>query len=154
MRSHELFDIIPKSQLEDIMSQERCELDKEFMGFTDVYKALASIIPTHFTVIDFGCYLAAQCYYFANHKRYIGVDVCKLERFRTHNTTHYYTTIQEYICHNQEQQLETTFAICSYVPDVNAIEFVRISYPNLFVFYPSSNKEKDPCLKQTSRHHF
>ena len=55
-----------------ILSQDECELDVDFLGFTEVYRSLSKIIPKHFTVIDFGCYLAAQCYCFGNHKKYVG----------------------------------------------------------------------------------
>lgn len=132
-----LWDKIPESERDRILSQDRCELDDEFLGFTNIYEKLSMIIPTHFNVIDFGCYLAAQCYYFQHFKSYIGVDVVNLERFATDNTTHYVMTIQDFIReHGDKFSTDDTFAICSYVPDFQAIELVRNSFKNVFTYYP------------------
>ena len=70
-----VLDLIPKEESRRIMAQENCEYEPDFMGFTHIYKALSEIIDKDKIVIDFGCYLAAQAYYFKDHFRYIGVDV-------------------------------------------------------------------------------
>lgn len=133
-----LWSVIPEIEKKRIMAQEYCELDYQFLGFTEVYIALSSIIPKHYTIIDFGCYLAAQCYAFSGHKRYIGVDVVDMERFSLPNTEHYVMSIQQYIKeHKDDNQVDTTFAICSYVPDNEATEMVRNNYKNVFVYYPA-----------------
>jgi len=135
---HELLDIIPENELKRVLSYKYCELDGEFMGFTDIYKHLSMIIPKHFTVIDLGCYCAAQCYYFKDHARYIGVDTYEGERFATENTEYYIQTIQEFIAERLNTfDLFTTFAICSYVPDFDAKEKVRNAFDNVYVFYPA-----------------
>lgn len=129
---------IPKEEVRRILRQPMCELDADFMGFTDIYKALASIIPKHFTVVDLGCYCAAQSYYFTRHAKYIGVDVNTLERFTPYNATHYVMRIQDF-CKNKIQNLdlETTFAICSYVPDEGAKKIARQTFKNIYVYYPA-----------------
>lgn len=58
----ELRSLIPDDEYHEVMSQDMCELDSEFLGFVDVYKNLSRIIPKGSIVIDFGCYLAAQSY--------------------------------------------------------------------------------------------
>lgn len=135
-----LMRLIPKEQLESVLNQDMCELEPTFLGFTDVYENLSRIIPKHFTVIDFGCYVACQSYYFRKHKEYIGVDTCPLKRVKFSNATHYFEPIQSFISDRLSSFcLNTTFAICSYVPDDNAKELIRKSFTNLFIFYPCPN---------------
>lgn len=133
--------MIPKEEYERIMSQERCEYDRDFMGFLNVYKPLSEIIPEEITVIDFGCNLAAQSYFFSKHKKYIGVDVVDMERFTPSNAEHYVCTIQDFL-DNELPKLCTNktnldfFAICSYVPDFRSTQIVREKFPNVFCYYP------------------
>ncbi len=135
----ELFDIIPKAEITRVFSYDRCELDAEFLGFTNVYKHLAAIIPPHCTVVDLGCYAAAQCYYFSRHRQYIGVDTFRGERFGTKNTIHYIESIQEFVANRLAgTDLSAAFAICSYVPDSDAVELVRRTFPNIYAYYPAS----------------
>lgn len=140
MKYDELISVIPKEQLNAVFNSEYCDIDAEFLGFTHTYKQLASIIPKHFTVIDLGCAYAAQCYYFAKHKRYIGVDAYPLVQFHTDNTSHYHMSIQKFISDElpkMELDMKRAFAICSYVPDFEAQKLVRSTFPNVFNFYPA-----------------
>ncbi|MGF7011999.1 hypothetical protein M2146_002553 [Lachnospiraceae bacterium PF1-22] len=108
------------------------------MGFLQTYKAVTLFTPKHFTIIDFGCYLAAQSYYFEDYKEYIGVDVVKLKRFTPQNATHIVSDIESFINeHAHEFDLDQTLAICSYVPDRKATKLVRETFPNTICFYPS-----------------
>lgn len=119
-----------------ILSQFGCELDHDFAGFIDQYEALSKIVPLNWTVIDFGCNIAAQCWFFSNHKKYIGVDTTRLKRFRCANTTHAVMSIQKWIERYAGKQDEATFAICNYVPDQKAVKMVRDHFQHLFCFYP------------------
>jgi hypothetical protein len=139
----DILNYIPKEEVERLfkknyrMAGNLCE---EFMGFTRVYKNLLPIIPKHFTIIDFGCCYGAQCYYFKDYNLYIGVDTLEEERFKTDNTIHYRMTIQEFIKMELPMlHLDKTrcFAISSYVPDDEANQLIRETFPNLMVFYPS-----------------
>ena len=115
-----------------------------FMGFTRVYKSLLNIVPKHFTIIDLGCCYAAQCYYFKDYKQYIGVDVLEEERFATKNTIHYNASIQEFIREVLPElhlNLQQCFAVCSYVPDEEATELARKTFPNILVYYPYGSLE-------------
>lgn len=137
---------IPIKQYQTVMSQDYCELDNEFLGFLDIYKPLSELIPKEYTIIDFGCNLAAQCYLFANHKKYMGVDSDNLERFSTNNTTHYVKSIQSFIRDDFSQLPEDNLhycAICSYVPDPEAVELVRKNFQNVFCFYPANFRNKN-----------
>lgn len=58
MYIHPLYRKFPLEDMNRILSQEYCELELDFPGFTNIYKYLAKIIPKYFVVIDFGCYLA------------------------------------------------------------------------------------------------
>lgn len=137
----ELRSLIPDDEYHEVMSQDMCELDSEFLGFVDVYKNLSRIIPKGSIVIDFGCYLAAQSYFFARHKMYIGVDVVSMRRFTPPNSVHYTMSIQNFIQIEVPKLFEEydelkLFAICSYVPDFQATEMVRKTFPNVFCYYP------------------
>jgi hypothetical protein len=139
----ELFYLIEKEQIESVMNQDMCELDCTFLGFIEIYEHLSYIIPKNYTIIDFGCYLAAQGFYFQDHNKYIGVDLTELKRFTFKNTTHYIKSIQSFIFENlQEYDLDETFIICSYVPDREAKEMIRQNSKNLFIFYPSDKSHK------------
>lgn len=137
----ELRSLIPDDEYHEVMSQDMCELDSEFLGFVDVYKNLSRIIPKGSIVIDFGCYLAAQSYFFARHKMYIGVDVVSVRRFTPPNSVHYTMSIQNFIQIEVPKLFEEydelkLCAICSYVPDFQATEMVRKTFPNVFCYYP------------------
>lgn len=137
----ELRSLIPDDEYHEVMSQDMCELDSEFLGFVDVYKNLSRIIPKGSIVIDFGCYLAAQSYFFARHKMYIGVDVESMRRFTPPNSVHYTMSIQNFIQIEVPKLFEEydelkLCAICSYVPDFQATEMVRKTFPNVFCYYP------------------
>lgn len=138
---NELLNMIPHEEYNRIMAQENCELDNTFMGFVDIYKCLSEIIPKDKLVIDFGCYLAAQSYFFSEHVKYIGVDICELERFQTDNSIHYVMSIQDFFCRvfpNLKQSYgDKIFGICSYVPDRQAKDMVRQNCQNVFCYYPS-----------------
>ena len=115
-----------------------------FMGFTEVYKSLLNIVPKHFTIIDLGCCYAAQCYYFKDYKQYIGVDVLEEERFAIANTVHYEISIQKFIKETLPKlclNLRECFAVCSYVPDEEATELARKTFPNILVYYPCGSLE-------------
>lgn len=115
-------------------------VDYTHMGFTHVYKSLLNIVPKHFTIIDLGCCYAPQCYYFKDYKQYIGVDVEDEERFAIHNTTHYVMSIQRFIKEELPKlnlNPKQCFAICSYVPDDEATELARRTFPNILVYYPN-----------------
>ena len=137
----ELRSLIPDDEYHEVMSQDMCELDSEFLGFVDVYKNLSRIIPKGSIVIDFGCYLAAQSYFFERHKMYIGVDVVSMRRFTPPNSVHYTMSIQNFIQIEVPKLFEEydelkLCAICSYVPDFQATEMVRKTFPNVFCYYP------------------
>jgi hypothetical protein len=137
----ELMEVIPREQIEKVLSQPYCEIQPCFLGFTDIYKALSSIIPKHFTVIDLGCCYNAQCFHFLEHKEYIAVDVWVGHKFQSPNCRIFEMTIDAFIAkHLKEFNLKQTFAICSYVPPWygHDIKSVAMNFPNIFTFYPSS----------------
>jgi len=144
--SKDLLKIIPKKQLDRVLNQYRCDLSPDFLGFTDIYKKLSLIIPKHWIIIDFGCSYAPQCFYFINHKKYIGIDPEARIRFYTKNTKYYLMTTKKFIekflsNFNQEE----TFAICSYVPTWyghDSKELVRKNFKNVFVYYPHGGHPK------------
>lgn len=134
--------IIPDEEMAKILSQDECELQPDFLGFVNVYEPLSNLIPEHKIVIDFGCYLAAQSYFFSEHSAYIGVDTIKLNRFRPTNAVHFIMSIQDFIANELPDLLKIHdindfCAICSYVNDFEATKLVRETFPNVFCYYPS-----------------
>ena len=134
--------LIPKEEMAEILSQEMCELQPDFLGFVNVYEPLSNLIPEHKIVIDFGCYLAAQSYFFQDHKAYIGVDRVNMKRFTPENALHCEMSIQEFIANElpillEKHDIDDFCAICSYVPDREATKLVRETFPNVFCYYPS-----------------
>lgn len=148
----ELAGLIPAGQLATILGQDGCELglvpgrpDDSFLGFVDEYRALARIIPAHFTILDLGCYLAAQSWFFAGHRRYIGVDVCDLDRFAAPNSEHHVASIQRFVAENSDLADDpAVFAVCNYVPDFAATRLVRETFPNTFIYYPAHDPDATP----------
>lgn len=139
---NDLLGRIPPDEYKRIMSQYMCELDKDFLGFINVYGPLSQIIPEDLIVIDFGCYLAAQSYFFTKHRGYIGVDLVEMERFTPKNAMHYVSTIQDFLKNEapkmfKEKDESNYFAICSYVPDFKATALVRKTFSNVFSYYPT-----------------
>lgn len=130
--------LIPPEEYDSVVNQVMCEYEHDFLGFIDVYNAVAMFVPKHRTIIDFGCYLAAQAYFFAGHRKYIGVDVVDLKRFTPSNTEHYICSIQQFIKEHPELSNDNNvFAICSYVPDKEAQDLVRKTFKNCLIYYPS-----------------
>lgn len=135
-----LLEIIPEEQFNLVFNQKYCDIEPEFLGFIDTYYLLAKLIPTDFTIIDFGCAYAPQCYFFKDHHKYIGVDISpETIKFSTDNSEFYDLGIEKYI---QENILSInqgkTFAICNYVPNWYSenIKLVKENFNNIYTFYP------------------
>lgn len=133
--------MIPKKEFDSIMTQDMCEYDIDFLGFIDQYYFLSQIIPKNAIIIDFGCYLASQSYFFQNHKKYIGVDIEKQKRFSPPNSEHFVCSIQDFIKNvfpdiQKNNNILNYFAICSFVPDFEATKLVRETFSNIYCFYP------------------
>ena len=124
------------NQLERLMSEDMCDIDGEFLGFVNIYKHLADIIPKDRVIYDMGCAYAPQSYFFKNHRKYIGVDLWEGTRFSTNNTEHFVMSIKDFI--DSHKIDDRHFAICSYVPPWGADneKLVRDNFEHLFVFYP------------------
>lgn len=144
-----LYNYLPKDQIERVMHSQMCDIDPEFLGFIDIYRSLAAIIPRHWTVVDLGCAYAAQAFLFVDHKSYIGVDLPASafssgeERFHARNTIHYRMTIADFCDkHIDDLDMDTTFAICSYVPPWHNdnIAIARKTFKNVFTYYPSGTR--------------
>lgn len=139
----EIKEKIPRDEYAEVMKQDMCEYESDFLGFLEVYKAASLFVPKHKTIIDFGCYLSAQAYFFSDYSKYIGVDVVNLKRFSPENAEHHVSTIQDFISNHPELANDSNvFAICSYVPDFEAQELVRKKYKNCLVYYPCGKNGK------------
>lgn len=141
-----IWNLMPADQIDRVFAHDTCDISSEFLGFTGVYLALASIIPKHFTVVDLGCAYAPQAHIFQGHKAYIGVDVSDCPRFSALNTTHYQMTIDDFIQqHAGDLDHDRSFAICSYVPPWYRADnqlLVRNAFKNVFAFYPATDPDR------------
>lgn len=142
----ELYKIIPRDKIDHVFeASERvgAECDFTFLGFEDVYKAVTLFVPKDKIIVDLGCSYAFQAWYFKDYKRYIGID-CGIRDgvvLETDNSNFYFTTIQDFIKNilpTLYYDLTEIFAICSYVPDKEARQLVRETFPFCLVYYPCS----------------
>jgi hypothetical protein len=134
-----MINILPKDQIERVLNQKYCDIDLNFLGFTDIYENLSKIIPKHFTVIDLGCAYNPQCFYFTEHKQFVAVDISECEKFKSDNCLIFQKSIEDFILENiKDYNLDETFAICSYVPPWGGDnrEMARKAFKNIFVYYP------------------
>lgn len=134
----------------EVMSQDKCDIEPQFMCFCEIYYYLSKIIPKHWTVLDLGCAFAPQCWYFKDHDLYIGVDPGKFKRFKTPNAAFYQGTIKEFVNTETARKLdkETTFGIMSYVPaDDYSYFLAKTHLDNIFVYYPSA----DPIIPKLKK---
>lgn len=142
--------LIPADKLRKKLSSSWCcELDPTFLSFEDVYFTIAEHVPKDYTILDLGCYMAAQSYIFRDHARYIGVDCFDdpdswigdgkyviPERFETENSAHYRMTIQNFLKDDLPKlDLDKTYVICSYVPAFQATEAAFRLCPNICIKY-------------------
>lgn len=126
----DLIRLIPKEELHSKISCLYSELEGDFLCFDYVYKPIAEILPKEYTVIDLGCYQAAQCYFFRDFRNYIGVDIYDIyscpsyrppSRFYTDNTEHYVLSIEEWFdeAYRKYADMDKLYFIMSYVPQYN-----------------------------------
>lgn len=137
------FHLLPEDQISRVLGQSECDIDVEFLGFTSIYIALASIVPKHWTIVDLGCAYAPQAFVFKDHEAYFGVDLNTKERFSAPNSHHFDMSILDFITtHGPMLDQDTTFAICSYVPPWHNdnVALARANFKNVFTYYPASSK--------------
>jgi len=135
-----LLSMISKESMEEILSQDLCEIEPDFLGFVGNYYLLSMMIPKNFTIVDLGCAYAPQSYLFQQHNKYIGVDNGTVKRFTSANTEHKSCTIKSFLESKEFSVLDlnTTFFICQYVPSwyEHDIKKVLGKLKNVFSFYP------------------
>lgn len=149
----ELLRLIPKEEQQRVFSwrySEYCPApnkDIGFLGFIETYKHLSQMIPKHLTIIDIGAYGNAQSYYFTEHKKYIAVEPsCSdgrgIPMFQPSNCEIFRCTGQQFVDHilpRLRLDLDTTFVVMNYVPSSECSEVIRKTFPNLFIYYPSTS---------------
>lgn len=135
-----LLQLIPSVQINEVFGLDMCDIEPDFLGFINIYESLSKIIPKHFTIVDLGCAYNPQCFYFKDHKKIISVDCSDVIKFESENCVIFNKKISDFIKEDiADLDLNTTFAICSYVPpwyDDN-IDLVKRTFKNVFTYYPS-----------------
>lgn len=140
---------LPSDQMERVFGNPLCDIAPDFLGFVGIYERLSEIVPLGWTVIDLGCACAAQAFFFEKHAKYIGVDLLTPvnHRFRAGNTFHFHGTIAQFLEERSApaEWLDTTFAICSYVPPWHGdnLKLTRAAFKNVFTFYPAHTGRRD-----------
>lgn len=124
------------------------------MGFEEIYFSVARYIPKDFTIVDLGCYMAAQSIIFKDYKKYIGVDCYDMPnriddyvpplRFNIENTEHHSTTIQDFLISNDMKKLDLdkTYFIASYVPAFEVTNQVLEQVKHGLISYCGEHKVK------------
>lgn len=150
MPDKRLIDLIPHDILKAALNHPYCELEPDHLCFEFVYRAVADNVPKDFTVLDLGCYMAAQAYLFTEHRLYVGVDNSEFiafnhdwyvppPRFSTKNSVHYTMSITDFLdwCSNAAfLDPERTYVVASYVPGFYDAGFLGGRYPNHAIIYP------------------
>lgn len=137
--------IIPKEELERVFRDSdsaSAELDASFLCFDNYYEDVLDHTSPDTVILDLGCAYAPQCWYFKDYERYIGVDLPFMNnvKFQSPNAEFYLMSIQRFIKEvlpTLHLDLNHTVAICSMVPDKEALELVRDTFPRHYVVYPS-----------------
>lgn len=134
------------SQTSEVMENAWCEYEpciNGFIGFLSVYDAVRQFVPKSRVIVDLGCYYAAQAWLFDEYEKYVGVDVLGVSgsRFEPPNAEHYEMSIQKFI-EEHGDEYAGAFAICSYVPDDEAMRLVRETFNDCLVYYPRAILEE------------
>ncbi len=152
--------LIPKDELIFVCSQRYCEFDRDFLGFISEYRSVSEFLPKDMTVIDLGCYLAAQSYFFTQFSEYIGVDIVgesnpvfPLKRFSAKNATHYEMSIKDFLKNVApsiltENKNEKVAVVMNYVPDFTVTDEVLKTFKNVFINYPGKPLQVSGIFKE------
>ena len=153
----DLLHLIPADVLNEKLRQINCELEPGFLCFEENYVPIANNVPKEFTVVDIGCYMAAQSYLFKEFERYYGVDPFDLpfnddyiapERFAISNGTHFCLSGKQFLdSFLSSLDLDKTYFICSAVPNFKETDYIFDSVKNCAIFYPG----KEPMVKGISK---
>ena len=149
--------LIPYTEMNRVFTESysaSAEIDSSFLCFDEPYQMAACAADKDSIIIDFGCAYAAQSFYFKHCAAYIGVDLplpmlmssdpslnkYKPEtRFTADNASFYIMTIQKFLKEvypTLDIPKEKVIAICSAVPDKEAQELVKQTFPVHYVWYP------------------
>lgn len=139
----DLYKKIPRELLNKLFESSKCsaELDFTFLGFEEPYQKVLELVPKDMVIIDLGCSYACQSWYFKEHERYIGVDAFTTGNsvLHTENSEFYFETIQTFIKKTLPAlnlDVNHVFAVCSAVPDKEARQMVRDTFPHYLDWYP------------------
>lgn len=129
--------------LDEVLDQECCDIEPDFLGFIHIYEGLARIIDKEYTVVDLGSAYAIQAWYFRDHKKYIAVDLPggnstgkPSKKFKLPNVEVHNTGIENFL--DSYKHTNKEFAICNYVPNwySHNIDLTKQHFQNVFTFYP------------------
>lgn len=132
------YKICDMKQVAEIIKENVCEIDYDFLGFLYQYESLSKLIPKDWTIVDLGCSSGFQAEYFKTHKKYIGIIVDDRLKYQTSNAEYHTMRIKDFLESEnfKDLDLSKTFAICNYVPCEIEVEMARIKFKNIFVYYP------------------
>ena len=158
----ELIDLIPKDKLDEVFKSPYCEIEPGYLCFDEVYKAFRDNTPKDMTIIDLGCYVGLQGFFFRDYAGYIGVDELPdtgadrlpdkydgkiwMPRLGPDNSKFYVSSIQNFIKDFDSYGLDKSkcMAVMSYVPDKDAFNKADRFFPNFAAYYPGLHYERNP----------
>ena len=125
-----------RAQVENIMADNSCDCEPDFLGFLGQYYHLSKIIPYDRVIYDLGCCYGIQSWFFRKHEKYIGVDIHEGLQFQLPNTVYHQSQIKDFLIKHVIKKPH--FAICNYVPPWgdNNKELTKKYFEDVFVFYP------------------
>lgn len=121
----------------DKQDWEYIEYEPGFLGFLYIYDAVRNLVPRNWAIVDLGSYCAAQGALFSEHALYVSVNRGVMPHVKFDNSIACPATdIRDVVAAVQNKELSEVFAICSYVPDFEAVEAAKEVFPNIAVYYP------------------
>lgn len=145
---HYAWSLIPKEETKRVMASDAsAEIDaNNLMCGGATYYNLSKMIDKSWTVIDIGCAYNPQSYFFQNHARHIAIEPVwkdshfRFEYFKAPNTELLFMDGQDFINETLPTlnlNLDKTFCIVNYVPSGGVNLLARMTFKNIFCFYPA-----------------
>lgn len=148
------------------LNQYMCEIEPFNLYMGCCYEAASFIIPKDYTIIDLGCYMAAQSFLFEEYDGYIGVDVYDRydkdvpERFESKNSTHYSMDIEDFLKYiTLFKDPDKYYVIMNAVPerytytdDRSLLDKIYAKFPNTIVAYPGLSTEVRGAFSEDMAH--
>ena len=142
---------VPDEWLSQQSGSAAIELEADYWGFDDLYRAVAAYLPKRYAVADIGCAEALHSWYFRDHAAYIGVDTweggARLCGGMSYATRYLTPNFREHVMDGRDyarrlrglEVVRNMYAIVSAVPCPDLYMDVLKTFPNCATWYPGDS---------------